>query len=90
MSYKIEVIGNDGMFQRALYGTGQILSDSSQGEDNHIIKGVELFIKYLGWIMIPNFLIFLPFGAVQFLREKTKETNFIIIFLLPCRFRSRA
>jgi len=32
--------------------------------------------------MIPNFLIFLPFGAVQFLREKTKETNFIIIFLI--------
>lgn len=82
MSYRIEVTGYDGIFQRAAYGSGQILSMSSHGEDNHIISGVELFIKYLGWIMIPNFLIFLPFGAIQFFRKRTKETNFIIIFLI--------
>lgn len=82
MIYKIEVTGYDGMFQRAAYGTGQILSNSSQEGTNDIIKGLELFIKYTGWIMIPSFLVFLPFGTIQFFRERTKETNFIIIFLV--------
>ena len=82
MSYRIEVTGNDGIFQRAVGGTGQILSTSSQGETNEILSGIELFIKYLGWVMIPNFLVFVPFGTVQFLRKRTKETNFIIIFLI--------
>lgn len=82
MSYRIEVTGNDGIFQRAVGGTGQILSTSSQGGTNEIVSGLELFIKYLGWVMIPNFLVFVPFGIVQFLRKRTKETNFIIIFLI--------
>lgn len=82
MIYKIEVTGYDGMFQRAVYGTGQILSNSNQEGSNDIIKGIELFIKYLGWTMIPSFLIFLPFGFIQFFRERTKETNFIIIFVI--------
>ena len=82
MSYRIEVTGNDGIFQRAVGGTGQILSISSQGGTNEIVAGLELFVKYLGWIMIPNFLVFLPFGIIQFFRTRTKETNFIIIFLI--------
>jgi hypothetical protein len=82
MNYRIEVTGYDGIFQRAAYGTGQILSNSGQEGTNHIINGIELFIKYLGWIMIPNFLVFLPFGAIQFLRKRTSETNFIIIFVI--------
>ncbi|MEW6044623.1 MAG: glycosyltransferase family 39 protein [Thermoproteota archaeon] len=84
MNYRIEVTGHDAIFQRAAYGTGQILSNSDQNGTSEIIKGVELFVKYLGWIMIPNFLIFLPFGMVQFLRKRNKETNFIIVFLIVC------
>ena len=30
--------------------------------------------------MIPNFLIFLPFGIIQFFKHRKKETNFIIVF----------
>ena len=80
MSYRIEVTGNDAIFQRASGETIRILSDSDHGWT--IIAGLELFVKYLGWIMIPNFLVFVPFGIVQFLRKRTKETNFIIIFLI--------
>ena len=80
ISYRIEVTGNDAIFQRASGETIRILSDSNQGET--IVAGLELFVKYLGWIMIPNFLVFVPFGIVQFLRKRTKETNFIIIFLI--------
>lgn len=31
--------------------------------------------------MIPIFLLFLPFGMIQLLRKRTKELNFILIFL---------
>jgi uncharacterized membrane protein len=82
MSYRIEVTGYDGIFQRAAHGTGQILSSTNQNGVIGIINGVELFVKYLGWIMIPSFLVFVPFGMVQFFRKRTKETNFIIIFLI--------
>lgn len=82
MIYRIEVSGTDGIFLRASNQAVKILSNSDEGPDNTIINGLELFIKYLGWIMIPNFLIFVPFGIVQFFRERTKETNFIIIFLI--------
>ena len=82
MIYKIEVTGNDGIFQRASGGTERILSMTEQDNDQKIIDGFGLFIKYLGWIMIPTFLIFVPFGLIQFLRNRKKETNFIIVFLV--------
>lgn len=84
MNYRIEVTGNDAIFQRVAYGSGQILSGSEGEGSNEIIKGIELFIKYLGWIMIPNFFLFLPFGMIQFLRKRRNETNFIIVFLIVC------
>ena len=34
--------------------------------------------------MIPNFLIFLPFGVILFFKHRKKETNFIIIFVVIC------
>ena len=82
--YKTEVSGNDAMFDRVVGGTNQMISmvNENQNDDSEIISGLELFIKYLGWIMIPSFLLFLPFGAIQFLRKRTKEMNFIIIFLI--------
>ncbi len=82
MNYKIEVTGNEAMFQRVAYGTGQILTDASQEGTNEIIEGLELFIKYLGWVMIPIFIVFVPFGTIQFLKKRTKESNFIIVYLI--------
>ena len=32
-------------------------------------------------MMIPVFIAFVPFGVVQFLKKRTKETNFIIVYL---------
>ena len=82
MSYRIEVTGSDGIFQRASGETVRIISNSGQGGTSAIVDGVVLFVKYLGWIMIPNFVVFVPFGIIQFFRKRTKETNFIIIFLI--------
>ena len=80
--YKTEVSGNDAMFGRVVGATNQMIAISNDSNSNEILLGGELFIKYLGWIMIPSFLLFLPFGAIQFLRKRTKEMNFIIIFLI--------
>lgn len=82
MIYRIEVTGHDGIFQRSAYGTSQILSNPNQSGTNKIIDGLELFAKYLGWIMVPNFLIFLPFGMIQFFRTRNDSTRFVIIFLI--------
>ena len=78
--YKTEVSGNDAMFDRVVGGTNRVI-EISNNNDNEIVKGVELFIKYLGWIMVPVFLLFLPFGIIQLFRKRTKELNFILIFL---------
>lgn len=80
--YKTEVSGNDGMFDRVVGATNQVIEISNDNNDNKLLKGGELFIKYLGWIMIPIFLLFLPFGMIQLLRKRTKELNFILIFLV--------
>ena len=61
MIYKIEVSGNDGIFQRASGGTERILSMTGQDDDQKITDGFQLFIKYVGWVMIRTFLVFVPF-----------------------------
>ena len=79
--YKSEVSGNDAMFDRVVGATNQVIEISNNNNGNELLKGAELFIKYLGWIIIPIFLLFLPFGIIQLLRKRTKELNFILIFL---------
>ena len=75
MDYRIDVAGYDGIFQRGAIGTSQIISmvNENQNGNSEIIDGLSLFIKYLGWILIPNFLIFLPFGVILFFKNRKKE-----------------
>ena len=47
MIYKIEVSGNDGIFQRASGGTEQILSMTGQGEDQKIVEPI--YKTFKGW-----------------------------------------
>ena len=82
MDYRIDVTGTDGIFLRAAQGTTQTLSITNQDGMTKIFDGVKLFVSYLGWIMIPSFIVFLPFGAIQFFRKRSKNTNFIIPFLI--------
>ena len=86
MDYRIEVAGYDGIFQRGAIGTSQIISmvNENQNGNSEIVDGLSLFAKYLGWILIPNFLIFLPFGIILFFKHRKKENNFIIIFIVIC------
>jgi len=84
MDYRMEVAGYDGIFQRGTIGTTQVISMVNENGNSEIIEGLTLFVKYLGWIMIPNFLLFLPFGVILFFKHRKKETNFIIIFVIIC------
>ena len=80
VTYRIDVTGYDGIFQRAAIGTTQIVSIANENKGIEIFDGVKLFLMYFGWILIPGFLAFLPFGIIQFFRHRNKETNFILIF----------
>ncbi len=82
MDYRIEITGTDGIFLRAAQGTTQTLSTTNQDGMMKIFDGVKLFVTYLGWIMIPSFIVFLPFGVIQFFRKRMENTNFIITFLI--------
>ena len=86
--YRIDVIGSDGIFLRGLSGGGNVLSNLASEQDSHtIFDGLELFVKYLGWVLIPNFIIFIPLGLFLIFRDRTFEKNTIIlslgIMLLP-------
>ena len=80
MDYRTDVAGYDGIFQRASFASNQIISIANNDSGSEILDGLKLFTTYFGWILIPNFLIFLPFGFIQFLKHRNKENNFILIF----------
>ena len=82
IDYRIDVTGTDSIFFRVVQGTTQTVSTTNQDGIVKIFDGMKLFVTYLGWIMIPSFIVFLPFGAIQFFRKRMKDTNFIIIFLI--------
>lgn len=82
MDYRIEITGTDGIFLRAVQGTTQTFSSTNENGIIKLFDGMKLFVSYLGWIMIPSFIVFVPFGIIQFFRQRTKDTNFIIVFLI--------
>ena len=82
MDYRIEITGSDGIFLRAIESSTQSISTTNQEGIEKIFEGAKLFVSYLGWIMIPVFIVFLPFGSIQLFRKKIENTSFIIIFLI--------
>lgn len=62
---RIESTGNDGLTSHVVSGV-LVTSDITVNEENglwrFIISGFEGFITYLGWIMIPYFVILVPYG----------------------------
>ena len=59
-AYRIDVTGNDYLFQRGLKHVDQIASN--EGYNDKLFEGLEIFSKYIIWVLIPNFIIFIPFG----------------------------
>ena len=82
MDYRIEITGSDGIFLRAIESSTLTVSTVNQDGVGKVFEGSKLFVSYLGWIMIPILIIFLPFGVIQFFRKKIENKSFIITFLV--------
>ncbi len=80
--YRIEVTGSDGVFLRASSAALETSIISNINGFQNIFSGIELFIKFFGWVLIPNFLFFVPIGFILFLKNKIRENFFIVIFLI--------
>jgi len=79
-AYRIDVTGNDYLFQRGLRHVDQI--SSNEGFYDKAIDGLEIFSKYLIWVLIPNFIIFIPLGIFLIFRKLNVEKITIILSLI--------
>jgi len=87
-NYRIDVTGGDPIFLRSISsadealvkvtGTGQTdwLTDNV---NKRIFDGFKTLFQYLVWIMIPNFIIFVPLGIFLIFRSRNFEKSVIII-----------
>jgi hypothetical protein len=78
-AYRIDVTGNDYLFQRGLRHVDQI--SSNEGFYDKAIDGLEIFSKYLIWVLIPNFIIFIPLGIFLIFRKLNINKITIILSL---------
>jgi hypothetical protein len=79
--YRIDVNGNDPIFTRSISSVNEIAVETSINENINfkIFEGLKNFAQFLIWIMIPNFIIFLPLGIFLIFQKKNFEKNTIIV-----------
>lgn len=90
MTYvRIETIGRDGLVSNVAAGPQyyqHVLqeSDNSQSKILHFITtGMINFVKYLGWAMIPIFILFVPIGIIMIFKNSDyKKTTIILTFII--------
>lgn len=51
----------------------------SESSSNKIFEGMELFSKYLVWVLIPNFIIFIPLGIILIFKNRNFEKHTLIV-----------
>jgi hypothetical protein len=78
--YRMDVTGDDYLFQRGLRHMDQI--SSNEAYSDKIFEGLEIFSKYLIWVLIPNFIIFIPFGIFLIFRKLNLDKITIILSLV--------
>ncbi len=78
--YRMDVTGDDYLFQRGLRHMDQI--SSNEAYSDKIFEGLEIFSKYLIWVLIPNFIIFIPFGIFLIFRKLNIDKITIILSLV--------
>jgi 4-amino-4-deoxy-L-arabinose transferase-like glycosyltransferase len=79
--YRIDSMGSDGMLMRSIEGATLLMGieDEQNISNNKLISGLEVLIKYLIWIMIPNFILFIPLGIFLIFKEMNFNKLIIII-----------
>ena len=76
---RIEISGTDGVFIRVSQAAMETSIVSNNTSYQNIFSGIELFFKYLIWVLIPNFIFFIPLTIIYFIKTSFKENKFIII-----------
>ena len=91
---RLETIGNDGLLSNTL-AAPRYYQTISQNESNQlkifefIIIGIINLVKFSGWIMIPIFIFFVPYGIFMIFKNRNDKKITIIIttfFLLMPAF----
>ena len=80
-SYRIEVSGIDPIFTRSMDSANEVLTEvtTSENVNSRIFEGLKVFTQFSIWIMIPNFIIFLPIGIFLIFKHRNFNKNIIII-----------
>jgi hypothetical protein len=76
--YQLEVNNVDTAFTRNVISVNSLIS----GDSEKFIGGIELFLKYLIWVLIPNFIIFIPLGIFLIFKSRNFEKNTIILLIV--------
>ncbi len=79
-SYRIDVNGSDPIFTRSASSANDVLTEvtTSENVNSRISEGLKVLTQFLIWIMIPNFIIFLPIGIFLIFKHRNFNKNTII------------
>lgn len=86
MSYaRIITIGSDGISDSVLGGVEVYAIEATANQENvvsgifsYAFTGLQAFVKFGGWIMIPYFIFFVPLGIFLILKKKDSSSFTII------------
>ena len=91
VSYRVDNYGHDGILNKIIRSTGEIKLSSNIESSNiefsdwisFLINGLINTIKFLGWDLIPIFIIFVPIGFLLVIKRRNfKEFSIILIIFM--------
>jgi len=89
-SYRIDAAGYDTLFGRiaetAIYVSQDPIQTDSKSGIPYIFKAIENFVKFLGWDLIPLFIIFVPIGIIFYFKKLDMKKISLIVFLICLSF----
>ena len=89
---KEQTMGYDGLISHVGSGVQVAVTNNELNEnvDQRMffpLLGITNLVKYLGWILVPNLILFLPIGMILFLKKRDIKKNTLlligIISLIP-------
>jgi len=92
---KQQTMGYDGVISHVVAGVEVAVENNELNEDVDQRKffpllGITNLIKYLGWILVPNLILFLPIGIILFFKKRDIKKNSLlligIISLIPALY----